>query len=178
MGSTGNRCPNTKAASAASGRRLHVCTPSALPGASSARTSRGSVSVEMALALPFLLLLLFSIIEWGLISRDALALDAGARGLSRDLALGKIPAPEDVGAPGIAPDRLTVVYEVAPWDKDTRTWGDWVPLSADGAESSDRIRATLTYEHPVLFGRFCVPSSSLTDDETIILTAKGMTTRE
>jgi len=178
MGQTGTRCPNTEAASAMRGRRLCACTPRGPRGAPSPRTCRGSVSVEMALALPFLLLLLFSIIEWGLISRDALALGAAARSLSRDLALGKIPGPEEVDAPGIAPDRLTITYELSPWDKNTRTWGDWVPLGADGAESSDRIRATLSYEHPVVFGRFCVPASRLTDEETIILTAKGMTTRE
>ncbi len=178
MGVTGTRCPDMKAASAMGGRRLCACTPHARPDASGAWTCRGSVSVEMALALPFLLLLPFSIIEWGLISRDAVALGAAARGLSRDLALGKIPGPEEVGVSGIGADHLTITYELSPWDENTRTCGDWGPLPAEGAESGDRIRATLTYEHSVIFGRFCVPASHLTEDETIILTAKGMTTRE
>jgi len=123
---------------------------------------RGTVSVEMAVVIPVLLLLLATVIEIGLLVKDRQVIHQAARAGAWKAANG---APVTAvceyvrgSAPDLDPDRLTIVCERRPYNRDSGTWDSWVPLGSIGsfndAFEGDRVRVALDYSHQFAMGRF------------------------
>lgn len=117
------------------------------PGTSTA----GSVTVEMAIVAPILVLLLFGIIEMGLLLRDHLVLGSACREASRVASLGKTTTAITTRAKNSAVSLDTALLQVAMAYYDT-TAGGWMTLSnttenRNSAPTGSQIRVTLTYPH-------------------------------
>jgi len=140
----------------------------------------------MALTLPMLLLVLMAIMELSLIALDALVLANAAREGARAAALGrstteirqtveataeaKLPSAE---ALSITPQRRSQTAGV---------WGSWTTLgdAVDGgvtyndAATSDQVRVSVAYQHPLITGFFLHPGDQA---RTMTLTALSTSLR-
>lgn len=91
------------------------------------RADRGQATVELALALPLLCLLLLGVVQVAVVARDRLAVQLAAREAARAAAVSGSPSSASAAgraAVGLAPLRIDVV------------------------RTSDRVRATVTYLDP------------------------------
>ena len=122
----------------------------------SSKQKRGAALVEFALCASLLLLLLFGILDVGLLLGDRAALGAAAREAARSLAVGD--------APGVATNRaiaasnlpltsanITLTESVP--DANGNPTG-WVTVGTNAgqndAASGDFVCATATYNHPLI----------------------------
>lgn len=73
---------------------------------------RGQSTAELAVLLPLIVILLFAVVQVGVVARDRVALQQAARSAARHVAVDPGEAEALVGArlgaPGLAPDRLSV----------------------------------------------------------------------
>jgi Flp pilus assembly protein TadG len=69
------------------------------------RRRQGLATVELAIVLPLLVLMLFGIMEMGLLFKDVLMLQQGVREAARSAALGAVPALEWYGVGRLADSR-------------------------------------------------------------------------
>ncbi|MCD6362331.1 MAG: pilus assembly protein [Armatimonadetes bacterium] len=129
------------------------------PRASGERRRSGAVTIEMAAMLPLLIIVLFGIIEVGLIVADSVRINQLAREATRLATIGKAPpvidAAIDDEATGIDSSHLVRLYEYRPYDRNTGTWGDWVAMggvSINTARDGDMVRVSLTYPHHLVTG--------------------------
>ncbi len=88
------------------------------------RRDRGQATVELALALPLVCLLLFGIVQVAVLSRDQLAVQLAAREAARAAA-----ASPDPGAASVAAHRAVALR----------------PLSVEISESDGTVTATVSY---------------------------------
>lgn len=92
---------------------------------------QGTITVELALALPVLLYLLFGILEFGPLIKDYLTCVNAAREGARVAAVGAttdaIVARVQATAVGMDPDQLTVTMEYRTYEAGSG-WSDWQPL--------------------------------------------------
>ena len=113
---------------------------------------RGAALVEFALVGALLCLLLFGIVEVGLIFSDQTQVGAAAREAARSLAVGQTTQTARTGAlaagVGLSPSATTITLEGS---ADGVLWaalGD--TGSANSAAAGTLIRATVTYRHPLV----------------------------
>ena len=147
---------------------------------------RGTATVELALVLPTLIVLVFGAIEVGLLVRATLAVNHVANEAARAAAIGNTPAQIDaclpVMSPGINAQLITSTYTCRTWDADTQTWGQWVTLGSSGAENDaprgSQIMVALHYPHGTVFGRLFGAMLHASEDGTISLSASMVTIRE
>lgn len=75
-------------------------------------SQRGQSTAELAVLLPLIVILLFAVVQVGVVARDRVALQQAARSAARHVAVDPGEAEALVGArlgaPGLAPDRLSV----------------------------------------------------------------------
>lgn len=145
----------------------------------------GVVSVELALVMPLLLLLLFAILELGFIMLDHLTLQNAAREAVREAALGKSTSEiqtviENSLADTISLDRLSVTMEKR--SKSGSSWGSWGALGdvpgdqgdLNDAVVGDQIRISLSYGHSLLTGYLF---QSIAEDGTLTLHVASVSLR-
>lgn len=107
----------------------------------------GQAMVEMALILPLLMLILFGIMQWGMIFNGYVTLRHGAQVTARTLSLaGTTNSPTSIAQQAIAP--LDPTKLVTPVVTNSLTVG-----------GSSAIKVNLTYHYPVVL-KFVVPNSS------------------
>jgi Flp pilus assembly protein TadG len=128
---------------------------------------RGVASVELAMLLPILSLLLFGTVEVGNMFSAYLRLHNMAREGARCAALGDPPSEvtsRSLAAGTLPADSLSSECEYRVWTEGSG-WGDWVSLGSDGsannAPSGAQVRVQLTYDYHLVVGRLF---RSLADD--------------
>jgi len=147
---------------------------------------RGSASVELAIIMPTLVVILFGIIEIAALAKDTIALNHLAREGVRCAAVGATPtiisAHINASASGIDLNRLTTLHEYRTFNTATLTYSAWVALgSADGrnnAVAGDQIRVTLTYRHALVTGGLFPGMSADSNDGTMGIGATAAMCRE
>jgi Flp pilus assembly protein TadG len=134
---------------------------------------RGVTTVEVAMVAPLLIVLLFGIIEFGLMVKDLVGVNQAAREGARAAAVGAIPSEIETriieSAPTIDTSLLTRQYEYRSYSSSSG-WTEWATLGTyvadngmteNNAEAGDQIRVTLTYPHQLVTGGLF---ASLADD--------------
>jgi Flp pilus assembly protein TadG len=144
---------------------------------SNRRRAWGSVSVEMAIIAPILVLLLFGIIEMGMLFKDSLTLSQACREAVRVAAVGDttsdITTRAKAAAPALNTATITVTQQYRTYS--SGTWSAWTTLAnnsagtANNAPSGSQIEMTLSYPHTMITGGFF---SSLVTPGTNICTIK------
>lgn len=159
-------------------------------GRSQAMTRRGVVSVEMALVAPVLIILLFGILEFGLVIKDYLGINQAAREAARIAAvgasMGTIDARLDGSAPTIDTSEITRTFEYRTFSDSAGTWSAWLPLANVGSGSDTQncapegaqVRVSLSYPHALLTGPLFARLADDPDTGSIILTAAMVMRRE
>lgn len=120
------------------------------------RAQRGAALVEFALVSGLLMVLLFGIVEMGLIFKDQATLGQAAREAARSASLGSptgvVVSRAQTAASGISLASGNVLLE-----KSADNGSSWVALGdtqaspvTNNANSGDFVRATLTYDHPLV----------------------------
>lgn len=120
------------------------------------RAQRGAALVEFALVSGLLMVLLFGIVEMGLIFKDQATLGQAAREAARSASLGSptgvVVSRAQTAASGIALPSGNVLLE-----KSADGGSSWVALGdtqaspvTNNANASDFVRATITYDHPLV----------------------------
>lgn len=116
------------------------------------RSRRGAALVEFALVGALLCLLLFGIVEVGLIFSDQTQVSAAAREAARSLAVGETTANARSRATaagvGLSPSAATVTLESSLNGTVWTALGD--AGSANTAPAGSLVRATVTYRHPLV----------------------------
>jgi len=146
---------------------------------------QGAVTVELALVLPLLLLLLFSIIEFAFIVLDHFILQNAVREAVREAALGKSTAEiqallENSLGEAISLDNVSVTMEKR--SKSEGSWGSWNTLgdivgdqsTLNDALLGDQICISLTYNHPLLTSYLF---DTIAEDGTLTLHAASVSLR-
>jgi len=119
-----------------------------------------TATVELALVLPVLLLMLFGILEMGLLFKDYLMSQQAVREGARTAALGATPAQVTsavrAAASTLNPSYFTVQCQYRVWQG--TGWGAWLTLgtsndgTANNAPPGAQIRISTTYKHKLLTG--------------------------
>jgi len=157
---------------------------------SSSIRARGVVSVEMALVAPILIVLLFGIIEFGLVIKDYLGINQAAREAARTAVVGgtlsAIDARLDGSAPTIDTEQISRTYEYRTFSESTGTWSDWLSLTNVGSGSDiqncapegAQVRVSVSYPHALVTGPLFARLADDAETGTIILTAAMVMRRE
>lgn len=147
----------------------------------------GTATVELALVMPLLLLLLMGIIEFGLLFQDFMLLKNAAREGARTGATGNsttaIADRVENAAAQLATEQLTITQQYAVYDEGSWTWYALGDISGgegtiNNAPAGSFIKVAVSYPHP-LVATGLLPS--LEDDPgsgTINLTATATFRRE
>lgn len=126
---------------------------------------RGGAAVEMALVVPVLVLLMFGVVELGLMMQSLTQVRTVAREGAREASVGSLP--DDVlnrmeaTASTLNPDAIEYSLQYRTYSAGG-SWGAWTTLGSDGdrndAPPGAHVRAAVTYAHPLalpgLFGLF------------------------
>jgi Flp pilus assembly protein TadG len=122
----------------------------------------GSVTVEMAIIAPILVLLLFGTVEMGLLFKDSLTLDQACREAVRVAAVGDttsdITTRAEAAAPTLNSAKITVTQQYRTYS--SGTWSAWTTLgnntgdTANNAPSGSQIEISLSYPHTMITGGF------------------------
>jgi Flp pilus assembly protein TadG len=147
---------------------------------------KGTLTVELAIILPVILFLLFSILEMGFMVKNRAELGQAAREAARLAAVGATPTRMDAGVQSalatIPADDVQATYEYRPWDEDASSWGSWTTLGTDGdhnnAETGDQVRVRLNYQHPLLVPGLMGPVLSADENGERQLSASSVMMRE
>jgi len=147
---------------------------------------RGIATVELAIIAPLLLLLLFGIIEFGLLVKDMVGLNQAAREGARSAVVGAKPADLDNriagSAPTISTTSITKLYEYRSYDSDTGSWSSWTVLGVDGdennAQEGNQIRVSLQYPHQLVTGGLFASLADDPEQRTITLRTAIIMRRE
>ncbi len=137
----------------------------------------GVATVELAIVLPVLTMLLFGVIEVGALVRDVSALN--------EVALGAEPGTAEARMAAVSghldTEQMTVLCEYRTFNEETETFGPWTALGINGDQNNagggDHIRVTLRYPHTAITGLF--PGMTDGDDtRTMELDASATMRRE
>ncbi len=116
------------------------------------RRQCGAALVEFALVGALLCLLLFGIVEVGLIFGDQAQVGAAAREAARSLALGELTTTARTRATaagvGLSPSATAITLESSPDGSVWAALGDG--SSTNRAPTGALVRATVTYRHPLV----------------------------
>jgi Flp pilus assembly protein TadG len=145
---------------------------------------RGGVTVEAALLTPLLIMLLFGIIEFGLIFKDLLLIHQAAREGARVAAVGastyEITDRVMQSAPTLTSEDLSIQLDYRTYD--TGIWSAWGTLSNWGSENdapaNAQVRVQITYLHPLACGPLFARWFGNPGDNTIQLTTGMVMCRE
>lgn len=118
----------------------------------------GATAAELALVLPVLVFLLFSIVELGFMMKNRTELGQAAREGARLAAVGGTPLriTEGINASvqTISPDDIDRTYEFRSWSESVQEWGGWQslgPLDDDNdAPRGAQLRITVSFPHELL----------------------------
>lgn len=123
-----------------------------------ARRARGSVSVELALAAPVLLLVLLLVVAAGRIAAARAEVDGAARDAARAATLARSPAAAQAAANAAATAALSRCQEVTV-SADTRAWrpGGWVTVTVACTISLADLVLLQLPGRQTLTGRFTHP---------------------
>lgn len=120
------------------------------------RRRRGVALVEFALCASLLMLLLFGILDVGLLLGDRAALGAAAREAARSLAVGSAPAvatDRAIASSGLPLQAANIILERTTPDVSGNPQA-WVAVGVSGegndASPGDFVRATIRYDHPLI----------------------------
>ena len=125
---------------------------------------KGATMVEMAIVTPLLVLLLFGILEVGLLMKDYLGLNQAAREGARIASIGSplstIDARIMASAPSIDVSRMTWSGEWRAYDS-SGTWGPWTVLADEGygsdlrndAKPGSQVKISVELEHQLVTGQ-------------------------
>src|SRR5690554_5611633 len=135
---------------------------------------RGVATVELALVLPTLVLLLFGTLEIGFMAKQAHSLNHVAREAARIASTGatnaRIAAHIADVAPGMNAGQIEATLEQRTWDPQSNTWGSWSSLTDDGVENSagtgDQIRVSLQYSYTLITGGLMASVLNASEDNT------------
>ena len=140
------------------------------------RLTWGSLSVEMAIVAPILIMLLFGTIEMGLLFKDSLALNSACREAARVAAMGSVTTDVTTRARAAATTlvaanvTITQQYRIL----DLGVWGPWTTMADLGgyntAPSGAQIRIALSYPHSLVTGSLF---ASLANPGTSTVTVRG-----
>ena len=142
------------------------------------RRRRGAALVEFAVCASLLLLILFGIIEVGLLLGDRATLGQAAREAARSLAVSSTPTVATnraiSTAAGMMLTATNIQLDESPPDANGNPTA-WVPVGVSGtnndAVTGDFVRATITYNHPLI-------TSLVFTGGTVTLTAALIMRRE
>ncbi len=152
-----------------------------------ARGARSGIStVEMAMVLPLLLMLLFGIIEFGLIVKDVMGINQAGREGARSAAVGATPSAIDARIDGAAAtldtSQLTKLYEARHFYPGSATWGDWTVLGTyeghNNAMDGDQIRVSIDYTHQLVSGGLFSALADNPEEGTMTLSTAVIMRRE
>jgi Flp pilus assembly protein TadG len=150
---------------------------------------RGAAAVEMAIVAPLLVLLVFGILEVGLLLKDYLGLSQAAREGARIASVGSplstIDARIKASAPSIDVSRLTWSGEWCPYDS-SGTPGAWTPLADVGSGSDLRnnaapgsqVKITVELGHQLVTGQIMDFLSDAGNPGTVTLRSSMILRRE
>ena len=148
--------------------------------------TRAMATVELALVLPVLLLLLFGILEFGLLFKDALLLQQACREAARAAAVGATPSQiEDTvtaAAPTLNSDNMEVTSEYRTWEGSG--WSKWMDLgtasdgSSNDAPAGSQIRVSVTYLHPLITGGLFSWMATEPNENAVELSSRAVCRRE
>ncbi len=148
--------------------------------------TKAMATVELALVLPLLTLLLFGIIEFGLLFKDSLVLQQAGREGVRAAAIGATPAQVDVvvmaAAPTLKAENMTITKEYRLWTG--TTWSGWMALgtaldgSTNDAPPNSQVRVSIVYAHPLVTGGLFSWMATDEQNNTVTLRAVGVSRRE
>ncbi|MCE5197648.1 MAG: TadE/TadG family type IV pilus assembly protein [Armatimonadota bacterium] len=118
-----------------------------------ARSRRGAAMVEMALVIPMLLVLVFGMIEIGLMIKDSHALNGLAREVARKYAVGEIPSDSEIqtdfGLDENDDNKVNVDVKMGFVGEDGNVaWENYDQSKAIACKSE--IKVTLTYDHEII----------------------------
>ena len=147
---------------------------------------KGAATVELAMVLPLLLFMLFSIIEVGYLVKNRMELGQAAREASRAAIGGAVPATltERIGEnlPSINIADVQTTYDFRHWDTDTGAWGNWQVLGTDGiknnARQGDQIRIRLSCGHTLMIHGLTGSVLGADENGQVTLEAAAMLMRE
>jgi len=146
----------------------------------------GAATVELAMILPVMLMLLFGTLEIGLMVRTSGSIGHVARETARTASMGATPSQiashvRDVSV-GLNDDRLSTSLHYRHWNQEAGTWGNWTILTGDGvsniAQSDDQIRVVLTYKHLLATGGLLADVFGASDENTVTVDATVVSVRE
>lgn len=142
------------------------------------RPRGGSLSVEMAIVAPILVLLLFSTIEMGLLFKDSLSLNSACREAARVAAVGapttEITARARAAGTTLVTSNISVTQQYRTYSNGV--WSAWTTLgnntagTANNAPSGAQIKITLSYPHPLVTGSLF---ASLAASGTNVVNVRG-----
>ncbi|MCX7597448.1 MAG: pilus assembly protein [Armatimonadetes bacterium] len=148
--------------------------------------SSGTATVELALILPIVLLMLFGIIEMGLLFKDHLMNQQAVREGARAAALGATPAQissaVSAAASTLDPSKLSIRSEYRVWSG--TGWSGWMTLgtsndgTANNAPPGAQIRVSSTYRHRLVTGALFRWMADEPQTNVIILRAAAICRRE
>ena len=106
------------------------------PGTQNRGARRGVATVELAFVMPLLTLLIFGVLEFGLLAKNSQSLNHVAREAVRVATTGatvaQIRSHIVDTSPALKVSNLTSTAEYRMWDPDTGTWGEWTTLTDNG----------------------------------------------
>lgn len=148
---------------------------------------QGTASVELAVVLPVLVLLLFGSLEVGMLVKASMTVNRVANEGARMAGVGASPARISAhiasSATGLDFDQIITRYEYRQWDTATSAWGNWTTLGTDPLNPADndapmgaQVRVTLQYPYDLIF-RGLLGRELGAADGGIILPASVITVR-
>jgi len=148
------------------------------------RASRGTVSVEMAMVVPVLILMLFGIIEFGMMFSTVLQLNNLTREGARIASVGARPAEVVIRMLGAAThldaQDMTILMEYRTFAGGY--WSSWSYLGDDGynntAPPGSQLRVRTTYNYHLLMGRLFSRFADDVANNTKTLTSTMVMRRE
>lgn len=147
------------------------------------RTTLGTVTVEMAIVAPILIMLLFGIIEFGWIFKDVLGLRQAAREGVRVATVGATTTKITHRIMDSAPALNTALFQIQlQYRTHSSSWSDWVTLgdveATNNAPYGAQVRVTITYPHQLVTGGLFSNLADDPDSQTITLIATRVMRRE
>jgi len=154
------------------------------------RTDPGSVTVEMVLVTPILLVLLFGIIEFGLIFKDVAIIKQATREGARTAAVGattaEIISQVKSSAATISPDDLTIELKYRVYSGGWPSWDSAPTLGNIGsgetaqndAPQGAQIRVQVSYPHQLISGKLFSGLADDPDSHIMTLTTSSIMRRE
>lgn len=146
----------------------------------------GTATVELAMILPLLVMLLFATLEVGVMVRCSHNVSHMARDGARMASIGACPTriAQHLGDSGAGLDarNLSVTLEHRSWDEHAGSWGNWIALAANGdgntASPGDQLRVTLQYDHPLIMGGMFAEFLQASEDNNVSVDSTVVTLRQ